>query len=68
MGLDAVTGLACAFALTRLMTGLLFQVSATDPLTYGCIAAVIAGIALIASCIPSRKASRVDPILALRYH
>lgn len=50
------------------MTGLLFQVSATDPLTYGCIAAVIAGIALIASCIPSRKASRIDPILALRYH
>ncbi|HSB09283.1 MAG TPA: ABC transporter permease [Blastocatellia bacterium] len=61
------TGLAGAFALTRLMTSLLFRVSPTDPLTFACIATVIACIALIASCIPARKASRVDPIVALRY-
>ena len=60
-------GLAAALALTRLMTSLLFQVSAGDPATYACISVLLAAIALLASYLPARKAARVDPMVALRY-
>jgi putative ABC transport system permease protein len=59
-------GLAGALALTRLMKALLFGVSANDPLTFGSIAALLALVALMACWIPARRATRVNPIVALR--
>ena len=60
-------GIALSFGLTRLMASLLFGVRPTDPLTFIAIAALLAGVALLASYIPARRALRVDPIVALRY-
>ena len=60
-------GLMGAFALTRLMSKLLFGVSATDPIIFVTIAGILAFIALIASYIPAYRASKIDPVIALRY-
>ena len=64
MGL--VLGLALAFVLTRFTRGLLYGVSATDPLTAVCVTVLLAGISLLACCLPARKALGVDPVSAIR--
>ena len=60
-------GLAGAFALTRLIRGLLFGVTPTDLSTFVAVAAILAAVALLATFIPARRAARVDPLVALRY-
>jgi putative ABC transport system permease protein len=60
-------GAACAFGLTRIMGSLLYEISPTDGPTFGVICSVLAAAAFLARCLPALRASKVDPVVALRY-
>jgi putative ABC transport system permease protein len=65
--LGIALGLAGAFALTRVFSGLLFEVNATDPITFVSLPLLLVGVSLLACWIPARRATRVDPMVALRH-
>ncbi|HET6199793.1 MAG TPA: ABC transporter permease [Candidatus Acidoferrales bacterium] len=62
-----VIGIAASFAMTRLISSLLFGLSATDPLTFAAVAMLLSLVAVLASYIPARRAMQLDPMIALRY-
>jgi len=62
-----ITGALGALALTRLIRGLLFGVSAFDPLTFAVMAMLLGAVTVTACVIPARRATKVDPLVALRY-
>jgi putative ABC transport system permease protein len=65
-GIGVAFGLVAAYGLTRLMTSLLFEVSPSDPLTYAAVSGVLIAAAVVASYLPARRVSAVDPVEALR--
>jgi putative ABC transport system permease protein len=67
VGAGLIGGIVIALATTRLMTALLYGITASDPATFVSICFIIGAIALIASCIPASRAMRVDPLVAIRY-
>ncbi len=66
-GIGLAVGLAGAFGLTRVIASMLFGVKATDPLAFGAVALTLALVAALAVYIPARRATRIDPLIALRY-
>jgi putative ABC transport system permease protein len=66
-GIGVAVGLAAAFGLARLLSSLLFGVKTTDPLTYSAVALVLISVALFATYIPAWRATKIDPLIALRY-
>jgi predicted permease len=66
-GIGVAVGLAASFGLNRVLANLLFGVKNTDPITYISVAAILVAVALLATYIPARRATKIDPIIALRY-
>lgn len=66
VALGLVLGLAGVFALSRLMRGLLFNVTPGDPLTFVLVSAILLFVAMLAASVPARRATRVDPLIALQ--
>jgi len=66
-GIGVAIGLASAFGLARVLASLLFGVKTTDPATYGAVALVLISVALFATYMPARRATKIDPLIALRY-
>jgi putative ABC transport system permease protein len=66
VAVGALAGVAMAFGLQGFLRGLLFQISGTDPVTFGGVTALLLGIGFLASYLPARRASRLDPVEALR--
>jgi len=60
-------GIAGSMGLTRLLSGLLYNVRPNDPWVLGGVALLLAGIAFLAACLPARRASKIDPMVALKY-
>jgi len=67
IAIGVAAGIFGAIALTRLMASMLYHTSATDPITFAGVALLLTFIALLASYLPARRATRVDPVIALRY-
>lgn len=65
--IGVVLGLGGAFAVTRVMSTLLFGVTAKDPITFGVVAALLIAVAFLACFVPAHRATKVDPLTALRY-
>ena len=65
--LGIAIGAAVAFAVTRLMRELLFEVSAGDPVTFAAVAVLLVTVTMFASYVPARRATKIDPMVALRY-
>ena len=65
--LGILLGLVGAYAITRVLNSLLFGVSSTDPFTFAAVTLLLGFASLLASCIPALRATRVDPLTALRY-
>ncbi len=65
-GIGVAVGLVAAIMTTRVLTGFLHEISATDPWTFAAVALAVSSVGLLASWIPARRAGRVDPMVALR--
>ena len=61
-------GIGVALVLTRAMSALLFGVGPTDPMTYAAVSGALAAVALLATYLPARRVTRVDPVVALTFH